>query len=120
MSSVEIICENEHFHVNSDELQCSRYLKRVVCKNEIVTKISLPIFPEIMCKILKFMKLYKTSPNGDWIRMFVLECNDLDKIIEASNFLEIDVLTDIIVNMINESIIKINTVEKVFLFSNNR
>ena len=120
MSNVEIICGDEHYRVNTDDIKCSKYLNKVVCENEIVTKITLPINPEIMCMILKFIKIYNNPPEGDWISDFVSKCNDLNQLIEASYFLEINVLTDHILNMITKSIDKIETVDKVFFVSNSR
>lgn len=116
--------DGQIFNLSNDEISFSNLLCQMTQDLTVVTKIPIFQFPSFTIeKICQYLKLFAHPPisvnlqnqtDSSWITTFLEENVEyLDSLLEASIFLEISSLTDIISSLIADEIIKCKTIETI-------
>ena len=111
MSFIQIISEEGIiFEVTKEEISCSKLLNRIINNLNIINQIPLNnISNEILIIIHHFMKLSIRPTTENWVNDFILDhLQYFQELLISSNFLEIDLLTNGLIEIINNIILNNN------------
>ena len=106
--------EGAIFNVSKDDIACSNYLSSIASKLSAITTIKLPsnISTPIAEAIVNYMKMSTGPAPENWLSDFINEnMHQIDLLLEASYFLEINSLTDFIIKLIQKSIEKAHSIQ---------
>lgn len=115
MSFIYIYDRNGEKHgVTKEELDCSRYLSRMINNLGTVSQIKIDQIPaETLDILIYFMKMSARPTTENWIAEFINENIDhLSEIFDGSIFLEITDLSNCIITSIVETVKTANTAEE--------
>ncbi|EAY06163.1 Skp1 family, dimerization domain containing protein [Trichomonas vaginalis G3] len=107
MSYIYIYDSNGEKHgVTKEELDCSRYLSRMINNLGTITQIKIEQIPaETLDTLIYYMKMSARPTTENWIAESLNEnIDNLTSIFEGSTFLEITDLTNFIINSIVDTI----------------
>jgi hypothetical protein len=123
MSAVDVVCfEGARFRLTKDELVFSKLLSRLAGDILLVPKVDLAtISGDVMAAIHRFMQLAVDPPTDDWLDDYLAGVVPLwCPILQAAQFLEIDVLADGVAGAIAERIQQCNSLQSVCFGFNRR
>jgi hypothetical protein len=123
VSLTSIICaDGTVFDLTNEELKCSKFLAGIAGGLLLVTRVNLDRVPsDIMAVIHEFMRQAVDPPKENWLDEYLDGMRALwGPMLDAALYLEIELLTDRISELIAKQIEECPTVETVFLHSNIR
>jgi len=107
MSIIHLVSpDGGKYDVLKEELKCSRLLSRIIDDIVLIHEIPITNISSSIFKIVyDFMKLSIRPTTEFWIREFILENSAIiSELLSASNFLEIDMLSSEIIDILAKKV----------------
>ena len=116
MTYIELVAsDGAVYPVTKDEIACSKYLSSFSSGISVITTIRLPeqVPAKVTQALVHFMKMSAGPTAENWISEFINEnISDIGPLFEASFFLEIEQLTNYIINMLSKQIKGAKTIQE--------